>query len=94
MQLANNMHLSMQMSVVDGSRFVLSNLLTMPQKKENKTKESLDFLEELKCLFLRARDPPKIVFDELILENFNCKLNSDEAIEWQPYKKALSINYI
>jgi hypothetical protein len=85
LQLANNMQKSMQLSVVDGSQFVPSispNLSTMPRNQENKTKACRDFLEELKCLFLRVRNPPKSVFEELIREIFKCELNSTEGIEW------------
>jgi hypothetical protein len=39
-------------------------------------------LEELKCLFLRARNPPKRAFEELIRKIIKCDLNSAEGIEW------------
>ncbi|CAG8711494.1 3381_t:CDS:2, partial [Cetraspora pellucida] len=84
LQLANNMHLSMQMQVVEGSQFMssaFSGLNTMPNQ-ENKTKACRDFLEELKCLFLRVRNPQKSVFEELVLKVFKCELNSAEGIEW------------
>ncbi|PKB98959.1 hypothetical protein RhiirA5_403786 [Rhizophagus irregularis] len=62
LQLANNMHLSMQTPVVEGARFISSisagsSITTSNQ--EFKTKACRDFLEELKCLFLRVRNPPK-----------------------------------
>ncbi|CAG8815022.1 15351_t:CDS:1, partial [Gigaspora rosea] len=39
---------------------------TMIQNQENnKTKDFRDFLEELKCLFLRVRNPHKSAFEEL-----------------------------
>lgn len=69
LQLANNMHLSMQTPVVEGARFISSisagsSITTSNQ--EFKTKACRDFLEELKCLFLRVRNPPKSAFEELI----------------------------
>ncbi|CAG8743792.1 10377_t:CDS:2 [Rhizophagus irregularis] len=69
LQLANNMHLSMQTPVVEGARFISSisagsSITTSNQ--EFKTKVCRDFLEELKCLFLRVRNPPKSAFEELI----------------------------
>ena len=45
------------------------------------TKANRDFLEELKCLFLRARDPEKNAFEELVRQIFNHDLNSAEGIE-------------
>jgi magnesium-transporting ATPase (P-type) len=56
LQLANNMHLSMQTPVIEGSRFMSSistGSLIPTSNQENKTKACRDFLEELKCLFLR-----------------------------------------
>lgn len=45
-------------------------------------KENRDFLEELKCLFLRVRNPNRIIFEDLVQQIFNCELNSAEGIEW------------
>ena len=80
------MHLSMQTPVIEGSRFTpsvspgLPGLLITPNQ-ENK-KASCDFLEELKCLFLRVRNPPKSSLEELIRQVLKCELNSAEGIEW------------
>ena len=85
LQLANNMQLSTQVPAVDGSQFmpsISSGLLTTLQNQDNKTKACRDFLEELKCLFLRAWDPPKSAFEELIRDVFRCELNSAEGIGW------------
>jgi hypothetical protein len=43
---------------------------------------SRDFLEELKCLFLRVRNPPKHALEELIRQTIKCNLNSVEGLEW------------
>ncbi|RGB38595.1 hypothetical protein C1646_755562 [Rhizophagus diaphanus] len=85
LQLANNMHLSMQTPVVEGARFISSisagsSITTSNQ--EFKTKVCRDFLEELKCLFLRIRNPPKSAFEELIRQVLKCELNSAEGIKW------------
>ena len=40
-----------------------------------------DFLEELKCLFLRVRNPKKSTFEDLVRQIFNCDLNSAEGID-------------
>jgi hypothetical protein len=73
----------MQMSAVDGSQFSISpQLFSTPQNQENNKRACRDYLEELKCLFLRARDPPKSMFEELICEVFKCELNLNEGIEW------------
>ena len=45
-------------------------------------KDNRDFLEELKCLFLRSRDPEKSAFEDLVREIFRCDLNSAEGIDW------------
>ena len=79
LQLANSMNLSMQTSVVEGSRFMPSTsigFLAMLQSQENKIKASHDFLEELKCLFLHVCDPPKSALEELIRKVIKCELNS------------------
>jgi len=84
LQLANNMHLSMQTPVVEGLRFspsISTGSLITTSNQEIKTKVCRDFLEELKCLFLRVRNPPKsVVFEELI-QVLKCELNSAEGIE-------------
>ncbi|CAG8731356.1 20604_t:CDS:2 [Rhizophagus irregularis] len=85
LQLANNMHSSMQTPVVKGLRLMTSTTpgsLTMPQHQENKMQSCRDFLEELKCLFLRVRNPQKRVLEELIRKVIKCELNSAEGIEW------------
>ena len=45
-------------------------------------KASHDFLEELKCLFLRSRDPEKNAFEELVRQIFNCDLNTTKGTDW------------
>ena len=45
-------------------------------------KTNRDFLEELKCLFLRVRSPKKSVFEDLVRQVFNCDLNSVEGVDW------------
>ena len=45
-------------------------------------KANRDFLEEIKCLFLRVREPDKTVFEILVQQIFNYELNSAEGIEW------------
>jgi hypothetical protein len=85
LQMANNMHLSMQTAVVEGLRLMPSTTprsLTTPQHQENKTQSCRDFLEELKCLFLRVRNPQKRALEELIRKVIKCELNSAEGIEW------------
>ncbi|PKC13239.1 hypothetical protein RhiirA5_410833 [Rhizophagus irregularis] len=70
---------------IEGSRFMSSNSngSSIPtSSQENKTKACRDFLEELKCLFLRVRNPPKSAFEELIRQVLKCELNSAEGIEW------------
>lgn len=39
-------------------------------------------MEELKCLFLRVRNPPRSAFEELVRKIIKCDLNSAEGIEW------------
>lgn len=46
------------------------------------SKVSRDFLEELKCLFLRVRNPPKRALEELVQQIIKCDLNSAEGLEW------------
>ncbi|PKC00982.1 hypothetical protein RhiirA5_382069 [Rhizophagus irregularis] len=86
---AYNMYLSMQAPVADGYNFISSNfnsstLPTAPYvpKQDDKAKMGRDFLEELKCLFLRIRIPKKCVYEDLVRQIFNCDLNSTEGIDW------------
>ena len=46
------------------------------------SKFNRDFLEELKCLFLRVRNPNKSAFEDLVRQVFNYDLNSTEGINW------------
>jgi hypothetical protein len=46
------------------------------------SKDSRDYLEELKCLFLRTQNPPKHAFEELVRQIMKCELNSAEGLEW------------
>ncbi|RIB06935.1 hypothetical protein C2G38_2215838 [Gigaspora rosea] len=66
------MHLSIQIPVVEESQFMSSISLgpTTVKNQENKTKACRDFLEKLKYLFLRARNPQKSVFEELVQKVF------------------------
>lgn len=41
-----------------------------------------DFLEELKCLFLRVRNPPRSALEDLVSQFIECDLNSAEGIDW------------
>jgi hypothetical protein len=79
LQLANNIQLSMQTPAVEGLQVMSST--TISQNHE-KTRVSRDFLEELKCLFLRVRNPTNSVFEELIRKIVKCEINSAEGIEW------------
>jgi hypothetical protein len=87
--LAYNMHLSMQTPVANSFSFVSPNfnssMLTtgIPQMSNQGDKvKNLDFLEELKCLFLRVRNPKRSVFEDLVRIIFNCRLNSTEGTNW------------
>ncbi|RGB21753.1 hypothetical protein C1646_777334, partial [Rhizophagus diaphanus] len=89
LQLANAIYLSMQTSLANGQQFTSSNL-TNPTKlqlqstlQEDKSKVSHDFLEELKCLFLRIRNPPKRALEELVQQIIKCDPNSAESLECQ-----------
>ncbi|CAG8766069.1 7366_t:CDS:2, partial [Racocetra fulgida] len=85
LQLANNINISMQTLAADGSQFmpsISSTLSTMVQNQTDKAQASRDFLEELKCLFLCVRNPPKKVLEELVRQIIKCDLNSTEGIEW------------
>jgi hypothetical protein len=81
------MHQSMQTPVANAFNFISPNfnssILDVSQmaKQEDKAK-SLDFLEELKCLFLRVRNPNKSVFVDLVWKMFNCDINSAEGTNW------------
>ncbi|CAB4435242.1 unnamed protein product [Rhizophagus irregularis] len=88
LQFANAIYSSMQTSLANGQQFTSSNL-TNPTKlqlqstlQEDKSKVSRDFLEELKCLFLRVRNPPKRALEELVQQIIKCDLNSAEGLEW------------
>uniref|UniRef100_U9UQY9 Uncharacterized protein n=2 Tax=Rhizophagus irregularis TaxID=588596 RepID=U9UQY9_RHIID len=88
LQFANAIYSSMQTSLANGQQFTSSNL-TNPTKlqlqstlHEDKSKVSRDFLEELKCLFLRVRNPPKRALEELVQQIIKCDLNSAEGLEW------------
>ena len=80
------MYMSMQTSLADGSCFISPTLTTVPvsqaTNQEDRIKHSRNFLEELKCLFLRARNPPKCAIEDLVWKIFNCDINSAEGIEW------------
>ncbi|RIA91336.1 hypothetical protein C1645_822196 [Glomus cerebriforme] len=85
LQLANNMHLSIQTPVVDKLHFILFTIpgtLIAPQDQGSKSKSYHDFLEELKCLFLRVQNPQKVTLEKLIQKVIKCELNSAEGIEW------------
>ncbi|CAB4410279.1 unnamed protein product [Rhizophagus irregularis] len=88
LQFANAIYSSIQTSLANGQQFTSSNL-TNPTKlqlqstlQEDKSKVSRDFLEELKCLFLRVRNPPKRALEELVQQIIKCDLNSAEGLEW------------
>ncbi|GES80885.1 hypothetical protein GLOIN_2v1840951 [Rhizophagus clarus] len=84
--LAYNLYLSMQSPVTNSFNFITPNHNSLPlatsiPQQEDRTKDNRDFLEELKCLFLRVRNPEKNVFEDLVRQIFNCNLNSTEGIE-------------
>ena len=82
--LAYNMHLSMQTPAGNALNFISPNFNSaiVPQVSNQDKVKSRDFLEELKCLFLRVRKPKKGVFEDLVRKMFNCDLNSTEGIDW------------
>ncbi|PKK80542.1 hypothetical protein RhiirC2_767984 [Rhizophagus irregularis] len=85
LQFAYSLYLSMQTPVANGSSFVpfVSAPSQLQQEQaQDKTKIGCDFLEELKCLFLRVRNPPKSALEELVREIVKCDLNSADGIEW------------
>ncbi|GES93354.1 hypothetical protein GLOIN_2v1886077 [Rhizophagus clarus] len=84
LQLANSMNLSMKSAVVDGSLSTSQTLpiASQPIIREDKAKVGRDFLEELKCLFLRIRDPHKSAIEDLVRQVIKCDLNSVDGIEW------------
>ncbi|GES73483.1 hypothetical protein RCL_jg3978.t1 [Rhizophagus clarus] len=51
----------------------------MSQNQEDKTKAYRDYLDELKCLFLRVRHPLKSAIQDLVRQIFNYDLNSAEG---------------
>ncbi|KAF0352753.1 hypothetical protein F8M41_015190 [Gigaspora margarita] len=66
-----------------------SSIVTIPQPEitivsrnttDNKGLARLLY-EEIKCLFLRSRDPPASIIESLITKIFNYKLYSNEAVE-------------
>ncbi|PKC61672.1 hypothetical protein RhiirA1_464682 [Rhizophagus irregularis] len=85
LQFAYSLYLSMQTPVANSSSFVpcVSAPPQLQQEQaQDKTKIGRDFLEELKCLFLRVRDPPKSALEELVRKIVKCDLNSADGIEW------------
>ncbi|CAG8736596.1 4222_t:CDS:2 [Cetraspora pellucida] len=85
LQLANTINLSIQTPATNGSPFmhsISSTLSTIVQNQNDKAKASHDFLEELKCLFLHVRNPPKKILEELVKQIIKCDLNSTEGVEW------------
>ncbi|POG70962.1 hypothetical protein GLOIN_2v1775382 [Rhizophagus irregularis DAOM 181602=DAOM 197198] len=88
--LAYNMYLSMQTPAANTFNIISPNFNSstlasgVPQmpKQEDRVKANRDFLKELKCLFLRVRNPKKSVFEDLVQQIFNCDLNSSEGIDW------------
>ncbi|UZO00340.1 uncharacterized protein OCT59_011474 [Rhizophagus irregularis] len=95
--LAYNMYLSMQTPAANTFNIISPNFNSstlasgVPQmpKQEDRVIANRDFLEELKCLFLRVQNPKKSVFKDLVQQIFNCDLNSvEEAIEIFKEKRA------
>ncbi|CAB4435209.1 unnamed protein product [Rhizophagus irregularis] len=88
LQFANAIYSSMQTSLANGQQFTPSNLANptalqlQSPLQEDKLMTSRNFLEELKCLFLRVRNPPKHALEELIRQIIKCNLNSVEGLEW------------
>ena len=90
LSLAYSMHLSMQTPVANSLNFtspsfnssIVATGIPQTSKKEDNKAKSLDFLEELKCLFLRVRNPKNGVFEALVRKIFNCDLNSTEGTNW------------
>ncbi|KAF0473027.1 hypothetical protein F8M41_024913 [Gigaspora margarita] len=75
----------MQASVLEGSQFIpftSPGSSTTLQNQGDKIQANRDFLEELKYLFLRVRNPRKGAFEELVLKIFRCELNSTEGVEY------------
>ncbi|RIB27322.1 hypothetical protein C2G38_2029473 [Gigaspora rosea] len=98
LQLANNMHLSIQTPVVEGSQFMpftFSGSSTTLQSQGDKIKANHNFLEELKCLFLRVRNPRKGAFEELQIDTLVTFRNSlvnnvmDLISDFKVYNRAL-----
>ncbi|RIA88248.1 hypothetical protein C1645_826664 [Glomus cerebriforme] len=58
-----------------------TGVIQMPKQKD-KMKSNQDFLEELKCLFLRVQNPKKSAFEDLVQQIFGYDLNSAEEINW------------
>ncbi|RIA84045.1 hypothetical protein C1645_832838, partial [Glomus cerebriforme] len=80
----------MQTPVANGFNFISLNFnssmmatgVTQMLKQEDKMKSNRDFLEKLKCLFLRVQNPKKSAFEDLVQQIFGCDLNSAEGIDW------------
>ncbi|KAF0427343.1 hypothetical protein F8M41_006059 [Gigaspora margarita] len=59
-----------------------STTLITALNQDDKAKAGRDCLDELKCLFLRVRNPPRKAIENLIRQVIKCDLNSTEDIEW------------
>ncbi|CAB4382008.1 unnamed protein product [Rhizophagus irregularis] len=60
-----------------------SNILQLANSMHLSTQATVhhDYLDELKCLFLRIQHPPKNAIQELVRQIFKCDLNSAAGIE-------------
>ncbi|CAG8559199.1 6712_t:CDS:2 [Cetraspora pellucida] len=76
---------------VDGSLFTsqLLPITSQPAIQDNKIKAGYDFLEELKCLFLRVRNPHKNAIEELVRQIIKCNLNSADGTSTLSKKKEM-----
>ncbi|CAG8776153.1 3000_t:CDS:2, partial [Dentiscutata erythropus] len=83
MLLTSDSNFSNNTLAADGSQFIFSNSMTLitAPNQDDKAKASQDCLEELKCLFLCVRNPPKKAIENLIRQVIKCDLNSTESIE-------------
>ncbi|KAF0382171.1 hypothetical protein F8M41_011975 [Gigaspora margarita] len=75
----------MQASVLERSQFMpftSPGSSTILQNQGDKIQANRDFLEELKCFFLRVQNPRKGAFEKLVLKIFKCEFNSTEDIEY------------
>ncbi|PKY60621.1 hypothetical protein RhiirA4_484524 [Rhizophagus irregularis] len=85
LQFANNaIYSSMQTSLANGQQFTPSNLAnpTALQLQSPLQVDKSQFFRRTKCFFLRVRNPPKHVLEELIRQIIKCNLNSVEGLEW------------